>query len=54
VRWTKATINVGLKQMAGAVMDTGIAYEGMSARTEDHVEAFRAILEKRKPVFRGR
>lgn len=54
VRWTKATINVGLKQMAGAIMDTGIAYEGMSARTEDHVEAFRALLEKRKPVFKGR
>lgn len=54
IRWTKATINVGLKQLAGAVMDTGIAYEGMSARTEDHVEAFRALREKRKPIFKGR
>ncbi len=54
IRWTKATINVGLKQLAGAIMDTGIAYEGMSARTEDHVEAFRAVREKRTPVVKGR
>jgi enoyl-CoA hydratase len=54
VRWTKATINVGLKQLAGSIMDTGIAYEGMSSRTEDHVEAIAAIREKRRPAFKGR
>lgn len=52
-RWTKATINTGLKQLAGAMMDTGLAYEGQSARTEDHREATKAIRERRAPVFTG-
>ena len=54
VRWTKATVNVGLKQLAGSIMDTGLAYEGLSARTEDHGEALKAMREKRKPNFTGR
>lgn len=54
VRWTKATVNVGLKQLAASVMDTGLAYEGLSARTEDHAEALKAMREKRKPNFTGR
>lgn len=54
VRWTKATVNVGLKQLAASVMDAGLAYEGLSARTEDHGEALMAMREKRKPKFTGR
>lgn len=54
VRWTKATINTGLKQLAGSIMDTGLAYEGLSGRTDDHAEALKAMREKRKPEFRGR
>ena len=54
VRWTKATINTGLKQLASTIMDTGIAYEGMSVATADHIEAVKAIREKRKPLFSGR
>jgi len=54
VRWTKATVNAGLKQLAASVMDTGLAYEGLSARTEDHAEALKAMREKRKPNFTGR
>lgn len=54
IRWTKATVNTGLKQLAGAVMDTGIAYEGMSSQTDDHLEAVRALREKRRPLFKGR
>jgi enoyl-CoA hydratase len=53
-RWTKATINTGLKQLAGAMMDTGLAYEGLSNQTEDHAEALKAMREKRAPNFRGR
>jgi enoyl-CoA hydratase len=54
VRWTKATINTGLKQLAGSILDTGLAYEGLSSRTEDHAEALKALREKRRPNFRGR
>jgi enoyl-CoA hydratase len=54
VRWTKATINTGLKQLAGSILDTGVAYEGMSFRSDDIVESLRSIREKRKPEFTGR
>jgi enoyl-CoA hydratase len=54
VRWTKATINTGLKQLAGSMMDAGLAYEGLSSRTEDHGEALKAMRERRKPDFRRR
>ncbi|WP_205042241.1 enoyl-CoA hydratase-related protein [Rhodoligotrophos defluvii] len=53
-RWTKATINVGLKQIAGGIMDAGLAYEGLSQRTEDHGEAIAAMRQRRKPQFKGR
>lgn len=54
VRWTKATINTGLKQLAATMMDTGLAYEGLSGRTDDHAEALKALREKRKPNLTGR
>jgi enoyl-CoA hydratase len=54
VRWTKATINTGLKQLAGTILDTGVAYEGMSFRSDDLGESLNAIRDKRKPNFQGR
>ena len=54
VRWTKATINTGLKQLAGSILDTGVAYEGMSFRSDDLGESLTAIRDKRKPNFQGR
>jgi enoyl-CoA hydratase len=53
-RWTKATINIGLKQLASAMMDAGLAYEGKSALTQDHGEAIAAMRERRAPNFTGR
>jgi enoyl-CoA hydratase len=53
-RWTKATINVGLKQLASAVLEPGLVYEALCARTEDHAEALSAMREKRAPIFQGR
>ena len=53
VRWTKTTVNIGLKQLAHAVMDVGLSYEMMSNRTEDHQEAVNSFREKRKPTFVG-
>jgi enoyl-CoA hydratase len=53
VQWTKATINVGLKQLASSHMDAGMAYEILSNQTQDHAEAVKAFREKRSPEFGG-
>ena len=54
IRWTKMATNIGLKQLAHSMMDASLAYESLSNRTADHLEAVRAFREKRKPVFTGR
>lgn len=51
IRWTKVLMNLELKRVALAVMDAGIAYESLTARSEDHREAVKAMQEKRRPVF---
>lgn len=48
IRWTKATINIALKQLAHSMMDTGLAYEGLSNATEEHAALVRAFREKGK------
>ena len=53
VQWTKATINLGLKQLAASMMDAGMAYEVLSNRTRDHAEAVAAFRAKRTPDFQG-
>ena len=53
VQWTKATINVGLKQLVASVMDAGMAYEMLSNHTRDHREAVEAFRAKRTPRFEG-
>lgn len=53
IRWTKASVNIGLKHMVQTVLDTSLAYEEMSSRTADHQEAVNAFREKRRPQFRG-
>ncbi|WP_022982532.1 enoyl-CoA hydratase/isomerase family protein [Ideonella sp. B508-1] len=53
IQWTKATINIGLKQVAASVMDAGMAYETLSNHTRDHAEAVSAIRAKRAPDFKG-
>jgi len=54
IRWTKMSVNIGLKQLAHSIMDACIAYEALSNVTQDHQEAVNAFREKRQPVFSGR
>jgi len=53
VQWTKATVNIGLKQAVAAVIDAGAAYEALSQGTRDHAEAVNAFVEKREPRLTG-
>ena len=54
IRWTKAAVNLGLKQVANAVLDTAFNFEAMSQMTQDHKIATQAFLNKEKPKFTGR
>jgi enoyl-CoA hydratase len=51
IRWTKATTNIALKQIANAALDAGLAYEAVSNLSADHIEAVSAFREARAPVF---
>lgn len=53
IRWSKVSVNIGLKQLAHSIMDTSISYELMSNLTKDHQEAVNAFREKRRPNFTG-
>lgn len=54
IRWTKMSVNIGLKQLASSILDTSLAYEALSNASDDHAEAIRAFREDREPVFTGR
>ena len=54
LQWTKASVNIGLKQLAHSIMDASMAYELVSITTQDHHEAMAALGEKRAPVFPGK
>jgi enoyl-CoA hydratase len=54
IRWTKVSVNIGLKQLAHSIMDASLAYEALSNGTKDHAEAVAAFREKRAPRFTGR
>ncbi|MDF3885032.1 enoyl-CoA hydratase/isomerase family protein [Cupriavidus basilensis] len=53
IRWTKVSVNVGLKQLAHSIMDTCMSYEWLASKSDDHREAVNAMLAKRKPAFTG-
>jgi enoyl-CoA hydratase len=52
IRWTKASINIGLKQLAAGILDTALGYEAVTNLTADHQEAVTAFREGRPPVFK--
>ena len=53
IRYTKATLNIGLRQQLASMVDAGFALETVSSRTKDHAEAVNAFVAKRKPNFTG-
>lgn len=53
LQWTKASVNIGLKQLAHSIMDASIAYEALSNASRDHREAMDALRDKRPPRFTG-
>ncbi|MFT3754433.1 MAG: enoyl-CoA hydratase/isomerase family protein [Pseudoxanthomonas sp.] len=54
VQWTKLSINTGLRQVAAAGLDVGIAYETISNQTADHREALISARERRAGNYQGR
>lgn len=51
IRYTKISVNIGLRQLAHSIMDASIAYESLTNFTADHQEAVTAFKEKRRAVF---
>ncbi len=53
IKWTKAVLNIGLKQLLVSMVDAGFALETVSGRSKDHREAVSAFVARRKPDFTG-
>lgn len=51
IRYSKLTINVGLRTLAASAMDVGLGYESVTNITDNHREALLAFRERRKPNF---
>jgi enoyl-CoA hydratase/carnithine racemase len=54
IRWTKLAVNKAIKDQVNLILDASFALEMATFGTEDHREAVRAFVEKRKPRFTGR
>ncbi len=53
VRWTKAAINIPLRENANKISDAAFAYELLTNLTQDRQEAVAAFAAKRAAQFKG-
>jgi len=53
IRFTKATINMDIRQKYNAIMDASLAYEALTMTTNDFAEGTNSVIERRKPKFTG-
>ena len=53
IKWTKASINAGLKVIANAIIDRAAAYENVTQLLQDHRIALEAFHNREKPKFTG-
>lgn len=53
IKYTKVSINVGLKQLAHTVLETSLAYETVTSSSKDHLAAVTAFADRQKPTFTG-
>jgi enoyl-CoA hydratase len=53
IRWSKTSVNIGLRQLAHSIIDASMAYETLTLRGPTHAEAISAFSAKRAPNFRG-
>ena len=52
IRWTKTSINAGLKVMANSIIDRAAAFENVTQLMEDHKIALQAFSDKETPKFK--
>jgi enoyl-CoA hydratase len=52
IRWTKTSINAGLKVMANSIIDRAAAFENVTQLMEDNKIALEAFASKENPKFK--
>ncbi len=54
IKWTKSSINAGLKVIANAVIDRAAAFENVTMLLQDHGIALEAFKNRERPKFIGK
>jgi 2-(1,2-epoxy-1,2-dihydrophenyl)acetyl-CoA isomerase len=53
LRWTKRLLRDSQHERLDSILSQAAAYQAIAHHTHDHAEAVAALLEKRKPEFKG-